>query len=113
MLVSPRITIFSHVHFISFFAFLQMQSGGLMDFGDSPSDVLKWTRERESQKNSSPNSAGATVKRYGEWDSPITSKLVTGKTTPISRQVDCDLCASMTCFKRQFLTAQYNGHPMK
>jgi hypothetical protein len=62
-----------------------MQSGGLMDFGDSPNDVLKWTRERESQKKSSTSSSDSSTKKYGEWESPITSKLVAGKATPLAR----------------------------
>ncbi len=62
-----------------------MQSGGLMDFGDTPNDVLKWTRERESQRKSSDSSGDSSTKKYGEWESPITSKIVAAKMTPLAR----------------------------
>eukprot|EP00286_Rhodomonas_abbreviata_P002523 CAMPEP_0181346286 /NCGR_PEP_ID=MMETSP1101-20121128/33246_1 /TAXON_ID=46948 /ORGANISM="Rhodomonas abbreviata, Strain Caron Lab Isolate" /LENGTH=38 /DNA_ID= /DNA_START= /DNA_END= /DNA_ORIENTATION= len=34
------------------------------NFGDSPADILKWTKEREREKQ---DAMGAVEKRFGEW----------------------------------------------
>jgi hypothetical protein len=69
--------------------FARMQTE-FSDYGDSPSDVLKWTRERENEKTD--KQSVLSKKRYGEWDSPITSKLVTAGSTPLSRYESCAWC---------------------
>lgn len=54
---------------------LKMQMGLPMEPKDSPDDILKWTKKRESEK--SERKGSVQTEPFGEWDSPISSKDLT------------------------------------